>query len=85
MTQGLTKTVDFIKPHIPSETIFITDLPGVPHQNPLHIGTTNLWWDIVIWQDNPKEVTLLELTVWFETSFKAPTWGQTIDSLAKRP
>ena len=48
----------------------MADLPGAPYQYPPDIGTTNLRPDIIIWQEDPKQATLLELTVCFETSFE---------------
>ena len=40
-------------------------------QYPLQLAATNLRSDIVIWHENPKEATLIELTVCFETAFEA--------------
>ena len=39
-------------------------------QFPLHIASTDLRPDIVWWEDNPKKLQLVELTVPFETGFK---------------
>ena len=41
------------------------------YQYPLQLTTPDLRPDIVTWPNNPKEVTLIELTVCFETSFEA--------------
>ena len=51
---------------------------------PQQIGVTDLRPDIVIWQDEPKEVTLVELTVCFETGFevaKERKWQKYIELL----
>ena len=41
------------------------------YQYPLQLTTTDLQPDIVIWPNNPKEVTLIELTVSLESAFEA--------------
>ena len=43
------------------------------YQYPLQLTTPDLRPDIVTWPNNPKEVTLIELTVCFETTFEAAT------------
>ena len=67
----LNMIVDFIKSHLPPNTNIMADLPGTTYQYPSHIGTTDLRPDIVLWKDTPKEVTILELTICFETSYEA--------------
>ena len=67
----INEIVDFIKPHLPPGANIIVDLPGATYQYPLQLATTDLQPDIVIWHENPKEVTLIELTVCFETPFEA--------------
>ena len=62
--------VDFIKSHLPPASNIMADLPGAPYKYPPDIGTTDLRPDIIIWQEDPKQATLLELTVCFETSFE---------------
>jgi len=37
----------------------------------LQFATTDLRPDIVTWHENPRETTLIELTVCFETTFEA--------------
>ena len=49
------------------------DLPGAQYQYPPHTGMTDLQPDIVIWHDSPKEVTLVEVTVCFETPSRCST------------
>ena len=41
------------------------------YQYTLQLAATDLRPDIVIWHENPKETTLTELTVCFETAFEA--------------
>ena len=66
----LSEIVDFIKSHLPPAANIMADLPGAPYQYPPDIGTTDLRPDIIIWQEDSKQATLLELTVCFETSFE---------------
>ncbi len=40
----------------------MADLPDTQYHYPQHIGTTDLHPDIAIWQNEPKEVTLVEPT-----------------------
>ena len=67
----LNEIVGFIKPRLPPGANFIADLPGAMYQYPLQLAATDLRPDIVIWHENPKEATLIELTVCFETAFEA--------------
>jgi len=67
----LNEIADFIKPRLPLGANIKADLPGAMYQYPLQLATTDLRPDIVIWPNNPKEVTLIELTVTFETTFEA--------------
>ena len=66
----LSEIVDFIKSHLPPASNIMADLPGAPYQYLPDIGTTDFRPDIIIWQEDPKQATLLELTVYFETSFE---------------
>ena len=61
----------FIKPQLPLGANIIADLPGAMYQYTLQLAATDLRPDIVIWHENPKEATLTELTVCFETAFEA--------------
>ena len=67
----LNEIVDFIKSRLPPGANIIADLPGAMYQYPLQLAATDLRPDIVIWHENPKEATLIELTVCFETAFEA--------------
>ena len=67
----LNEIVDFIKSRLPPGANIIADLPGAMFQYPLQLAATDLRPDIVIWHENPKEATLIELTVCFETAFEA--------------
>ena len=66
----LNEIVGFIKPRLPPGANIIADFPGALYQYPLQLAATNLRSDIVIWHENPKEATLTELTVCFETAFE---------------
>ena len=61
----------FIKPRLPPGANIIADFPGAMYQYSLQLAATDLRPDIVIWHENPKEATLIELTVCFETAFEA--------------
>ena len=65
----LTKIVEFVETCSLENTTIIYDLPDNPYQFPPHISTTDLRPDIVIWSNSTKELTIVELTVCFETSF----------------
>ena len=53
------------------------------YQYPLQLATTDLRPDIVLWHENPKEVTLIELTACFETVLKQP-FRESIKNLERR-
>ena len=60
---------DTVKEHLPPSHKLTVDLD---HYNfPIHISPTDLRPDIVLWSDSEKQLTLVELTVSFETSFEA--------------
>lgn len=54
--------------YLPPTTTSTVDL-GTGYSFPHHIAPTDLRPDIVLWDDSNKSLTLLELTVCFETSF----------------
>ena len=59
-----------------SSAQFVTICPmavdlSVGYIFPTHIAATDLWPDIVWWSDNQKAITMIELTVCFETSYAA--------------
>lgn len=60
---------DLIKGHLQPGQEMVADLPSYHYNYPLQVGTTDLRPDIVIWQNKPKVVTILELTVCYETNF----------------
>ena len=61
---------DLMKAHIsPSQNLMI-DIPETSYHFPLHIINTDSRPDILLWQDDTREITLLELTVCFETNFE---------------
>ena len=65
----LAKIDEFVETYWPENTKMIYDLTDNPYQFPPHIATTDLRQDIVIWSDSTKELTIVEPTVCFETSF----------------
>ena len=65
----LTVIADLIRAHKSPSQNLIIDVPGMNYYYPQHISTTDSRPDIVLWQDNPREVNLMELTVCFETNF----------------
>ena len=58
-----------IKDHLPASVSMTADL-GDDYTFPRHITPTDLRPDIVLWDDSKKSLTLLELTVCFETQFR---------------
>ena len=62
---------ELVKSHLSPRQEMVTDLPEACYHYPQQIGVTDLCPDVVFWQDEPKEVTLVEFTVCFETGFKA--------------
>ena len=59
----LTLIAGFVREHL---TPLIIDLPQSNYIYPQHIGGTDSCSDIVVWQDDAKEVNILELTVCFQ-------------------
>ena len=59
-----------IQDHLPSSTSMTVDLAD-HYPFPTHIAATDLRPDIVCWNDDQKTLTLVELTVCFETSYEA--------------
>ena len=66
--QVLVTITSAIKDHLPASVSMTTDL-GDDYTFPQHITTTDLQPDMVLWDDT-KPLTLLELTVCFETQFR---------------
>ena len=59
-----------VKPLVSSGDKIFADLPGPqPFLFPPHITHTDLRPDIVIWNDEPRTVCLVELTICFDTRF----------------
>ena len=58
-----------IKCVLPTTMRMTVDIEG-RYTFPLHISTTDLRPDIVLWDDTAKSVTLIELTVCFESCFE---------------
>jgi len=63
------ETADAIRQMLPPLAGFSVDLKD-NYSLPLHIASTDLRPDIVWWEDNPKKIWLVELTVPFEMGFK---------------
>ena len=61
---------NIIQDHLPSLTSMTVDLSD-GYLFPTHITATDLRPDIVWWNDDQKTITLVELTVCFETSYEA--------------
>ena len=59
-----------IRAHLPPSTSMAVDLSG-GYAFPTHIAATDLRPDVVWWNDSQKTITLVELTVCFETSYEA--------------
>ena len=59
-----------IREHLPPSTSMSVDLSD-GYTFPTHIAATDLRPDIVWWNDDKKTITLVELTVCFETSYEA--------------
>lgn len=64
----LTRIVDFMKRHLPSDYKMIADLPNRTYIFPSEVAVTNLRPDIIVWKDDSREAWLLELSVVFEPS-----------------
>ena len=58
---------NFINTHLSPQFSFTIDSPSVSYSFPHHIVPTNLRPDIVWWSDEKRELSLLELTVSYET------------------
>ena len=61
---------NIIQDHLPSSTSMTVDL-SEGYSFPTYIAATDLRPDIVWWNDDQKTITLVELTVCFETSYEA--------------
>ena len=58
---------DFVKRHLPSSYHMSVDLPSATYQFPQYIVSTDMQPDIVWWNDDSKELGMLELTISFES------------------
>ena len=58
-----------MRSHLSPVQKMIVDLSGTNYPFPQHIAITNSRPDIVLWQDEPRVVNLVELTICFETNF----------------
>lgn len=59
---------NFVTETLPENYQILADLPcSQPYAFPPHIATTDSHADIVIWNNNIKEVWVIELTVCYET------------------
>ena len=66
--QVLQAIVASVKEHLPPSTSMSADL-GDNYSFPCHITPSDLRPDLVLWSDTDKSLTLVELTIPFETSF----------------
>lgn len=58
---ALTLIAGFVREHLTPPKQIIIDLPQSNYIYPQHIGGTDSHSDIVVWQDDSKEVNILEL------------------------
>ena len=60
---------DLMRSHLSPVQNMIVDLSGTNYHFPQHIAITDSRPDIVLWQDEPRVVNLVELTICFERNF----------------
>lgn len=60
---------NFLMEHYPESFRLIADLPNHTYHFPSAIASTDLRVDLVLWSEALKKVTLVELTVCYETNF----------------
>ena len=60
---------DLMRSHLSPVQKMIVDLSGTNYHFPQHIAITASRPDIMLWQDEPRVVNLVELTICFETNF----------------
>ena len=58
-----------MRTHLSPVQKMTVDLSGTNYHFPQHIAITDSRPDIVLWQDEPRVVSMLELTICFETNF----------------
>ena len=65
----LSAITESVRRNIPLTTSTTADISD-SYEFPLHIIPTDLWPDLVWWDEAHKSITLVELTVCFETNFE---------------
>ena len=66
---------EVVKEHLPDTTSSTVDLISSEYSLPCHIVATDLRPDIIYWDETTKKVSLIELTVWFDSLFEGvPHW-----------
>ena len=60
---------DMVQSNLAPNQQMTVDLPGNNYLFPQHIGRTESHPDLVVWEDDARMVTMIELTVCFETNF----------------
>ena len=61
---------EVVKEHLPDTTSSTADLISSDYSFPCHIAATDLRPDIIYWDETAKKVSLIELTVCFDTLFE---------------
>ena len=61
---------EVVKEHLPDTTSSTVDLISSEYSFPCHIVATDLRPDIIYWDETTKKVSLIELTVCFDTLFE---------------
>jgi len=67
----LTVINKLVRDHLTPSQQMTADLPGSSYQYPQHVGCTDARPDIMVWDDTLKHISLIELSVCFETNFEA--------------
>ena len=60
---------DMVESNLAPNQCMTVDLPGNNYLFPQHIGRTESRLDLVVWEDDTRMVTVVELTICFESNF----------------
>ena len=66
----LTVISELVRANLTPSQQMIADLPGSAYHYPQHISCTDARPDIVVWDDIARSISLIELTICFETNFE---------------
>ena len=72
----LTVINKLVRDHLTPSQQMTANLPGSSYQYPQHIGCTDARPDIVVWDDTLKHISLIELSVCFETNLRLQGRGK---------